>query len=104
MKRLTSLVFSPTGGTQKVTDILAEELMVELMSHPDLQIVETAYLNLCDRLIDFSGCAIGNDADLFACGHTPETFQGRIKFREFRHQFIIAPRVGVNELKEYAEL
>ena len=54
MKRLTSLVFSPTGGTQKVTDILAEELMVELMSHPDLQIVETAYLNLCDRLIDFS--------------------------------------------------
>ena len=28
--------------------------MVELMSHPDLQIVETAYLNLCDRLIDFS--------------------------------------------------
>lgn len=54
MKRLTSLVFSPTGGTQKVTDILAEELMVELMSQPELQIVETAYLDLCDRTIDYS--------------------------------------------------
>lgn len=54
MKRLTSLVFSPTGGTQKVTDILAEELMVELINYPDLQIVETAYLDLCERSFDFS--------------------------------------------------